>query len=409
MNSSFYAERLITTLFVLVLMNVLLTTTVCAGGTNRMEYMYDVKGAAEIKPQVYKMDTSTRLMLFPVPFDNAVGTNNYRNALTIISFPNGKLDMKHYFKRAVDNIDASGRYLPVINDHLVGFGQMRRFLLFDFKKKKVQKYRIAFSIESSMLNIAVADAGKRQFLFETETFTSRSSANFDRAYHLLLLDLSGDEVKEIKSVRMLKSSSWVVAYDRIFEWASGQKIMRVFDLNLEPSQHPMADIILDNRHKTSCSFLIPHPELPFALLNAGGQEGVSYISWGEKRDKTLKRFMEDGDQLLFSPDGKWLTFQWGSFTDRITYIMPVSEKYPNFLGTPILLHNEYFEKENCAWTNNPMSFVGARRLNLFRWELTKEAQKEMMGDDYDKYETFHDWIVEKYLEKLTKEKKQGLK
>jgi len=89
--------------------------------------------------------------------------------------------------------------------------------------------------------------------------------------------------------------------------------------------------------------------------------------------------------------------------------MPVSEKYPNFLGTPILLHNEYFEKENCAWTNNPMSFVGARRLNLFRWELTKEAQKEMMGDDYDKYETFHDWIVEKDLEKLTKEKKQGLK
>ncbi len=55
------------------------------------------------------------------------------------------------------------------------------------------------------------------------------------------------------------------------------------------------------------------------------------------------------------------------------------------------------------------SLVSAWLDDLFRWELTKEAQKSMMGDGYDKYETFHDWIVAKDLEKLTKEKKQGLK
>lgn len=362
----------------------------------------------EIKPQVYKMDTSSTLMLFPVPFDNAVGTNNYRNALTVISFPNGKLDMEHYFKRDVDSIEASGIYLPVINDHLVGFGQMRRFLLFDFKRQKVNKYRIAFSIDQKILNIAVADADKRKFIFELEAYTSQSSANFDKAFYLQLVDLSGEEVKLIKQERMLKSSTWVKAYDRVFEWASGSKIMKVYDLNLLPSQHPLADAILKNSGKTGFSFLVPHPVLPFAILPGGGIEGVSYISWGEDRDRTLKGLLLNGGQLSFSSDGKWALFQWGAFRNKKTYLMPVSEKYPNFLGTPILLHNGYFEEVNCTWTKNPVSFVGNDGRNTYRWEFTKEAQKSIMGDDYDKYPTFHDYIVAKDLEKLTKEKKQGL-
>jgi hypothetical protein len=39
---------------------------------------------------------------------------------------------------------------------------------------------------------------------------------------------------------------------------------------------------------------------------------------------------------------------------------------------------------------------------LYRWELTNEVHPESDGA------TFHDYVVEKDLEKLTKEKKQGL-
>ena len=114
------------------------------------------------------------------------------------------------------------------------------------------------------------------------------------------------------------------------------------------------------------------------------------------------------DHVKFSSDGKWVTFKEDSTLANRTYLMPVSEKYPNYLGSPILLAKKYFDPPRFAWTNNPVSFVGSRLEELYRWELTKEAQKFLMGNDYDKYPTFHDYVVAKDLEKLTKEKKQGL-
>ncbi len=69
--------------------------------------------------------------------------------------------------------------------------------------------------------------------------------------------------------------------------------------------------------------------------------------------------------------------------------------------------DNYFDPPYFAWTNNPISFVGSDR-SLYKWELTKEAQKSLMGNDADKYPTFHYYIVAKDLEKLAKEKKQGL-
>jgi hypothetical protein len=82
--------------------------------------------------------------------------------------------------------------------------------------------------------------------------------------------------------------------------------------------------------------------------------------------------------------------------------MPVSEKYPNYLGSPILLANDYFDSGHFTWTTNPISFVGSSLNKLYRWELANEAHPES-----DK-PTFHDYIVEMDLEKLTREKKQGL-
>ena len=85
-----------------------------------------------------------------------------------------------------------------------------------------------------------------------------------------------------------------------------------------------------------------------------------------------------------------------------THLMPVSEKYPHYLGSPIQLLNDYFNDDNFAWTNNPISFVGSSQEIIYRWELTNKAHPE------SKKATFHDYIVERDLEKLTREKRQGL-
>ena len=68
------------------------------GGKNKMKPLYDIKEAQSLKPQEIKLNGGlfgtgimagghSNISLFPVPQDNAVGTNDMDNAITLISFP----------------------------------------------------------------------------------------------------------------------------------------------------------------------------------------------------------------------------------------------------------------------------------------------------------------------------------
>jgi len=163
----------------------------------------------------------------------------------------------------------------------------------------------------------------------------------------------------------------------------------------------LADVINLNKGKVDYNWLHPHPYLPFAILS-GGKYGAMNISWGQDRDNSPHILLEDAQQFLFSPDGKWVVYKTGGIIDLAkTYLLPVSEKYPNYLGTPILLLDNYFNPNNCGWTTNPISFVGANSDKLYRWELTKEAHPWI-----DK-PTLHDYVVDYDLEKLKKENQHG--
>jgi len=400
-------------LCVIIIISVLLTTTVYGGGKNKMEYLYDNFGNSiplTLPPQIYKLDVRSSVSLFPVPFDNAVGTNDLRNAITVISFPNGKLDMENHFRSLFDDVRGGGTFLPVIPPDSIGFGQTRRFLLYNFKTGSHKKFRLFPSIDEKIENIAIADGRRKLFIVEAEGLDRHSEDHNDGTFFLQLFDLSGDEAKPIKKIDIGTGSIWTVAHNRLFLWYFSKKIMEVYDLNLEPVQHPVSEIVKKNKDKIYFTRIVIHPTIPFAILYGGGDTPDTIINWGQGRDKTPKPLFEGGtDHFSFSPDGKWVTLkQWISLREERTYLMPVSEKYPNYLGSPILLVNKYFDPPRFAWTNNPVGFLGSRLEKLYRWELTKEAYKSIMGDDYDKYPTFHDWIVAKDLEKLTKEKKQGL-
>lgn len=387
----------------------LMTITTTYGGNKKMEQqpLYDFKDAMTIEPQIYKINRSTALSLFPVPFDNAVGTNSMSNTLTVLSFPEGKLREDRYFKNVVDDILGSGVYLPLISKNEVGFALGRLFLLFNFKTETARLYRLAFSIGKTPEKMAIADADKKRFLVEIEAMNNRSEDPWDFKNYLQLVELVGDrDVKLVKEIRRPTGTLWSIVDKKIFLWEYTDKKLQVLDMNFEPSQHPLGDLI--KQKKLDFGLIYTHPTLPFAVFSGCGENELT-ISWGKDRDQNPYSFTNNGDQFSFSPDGKWLVFrQGGAVARNKTYLMPVAEKYPHFLGTPILLRKRPFDSDGSTWTKNPVAFVDNDGEFIFRWELTKEAQKAIMANDADKYPTFHDWIVAKDLEKLTKEKKQGL-
>lgn len=82
--------------------------------------------------------------------------------------------------------------------------------------------------------------------------------------------------------------------------------------------------------------------------------------------------------------------------------MPVSEKYPHYLGSPILLSKRSFAAGFGAWTTNPTGYVGTRLDEIYHWDLENQdfPGKGKMS--------FHDYVVQEDLKKLAREKRQGL-
>jgi hypothetical protein len=373
-------------------------------GGNKMPSSYNINGSKILKPEVYESKSDTILSLFPVPQDNSIGTNDLSNAITLLSFHNGKVKYDKYFNNVVDDVEGGGEYMPIIAPDTIGFGQSRRFLLYNFRTKDCREYDIVVSLEKTIEKIAIADAGRRHFIFEIEEGNPRSEDPWDVTYNLLLMDLSGKEARLIKEVNIGKGVTWSVAYGRIFLYYIGKDQMRVLTTSFESTHHPLADIIKQNKGKINYTRIYPHQYLPFAIL-AAGEDDELLISWDKERDQTPKIVFREGlvgSDFMFSPDGKWVVFtDDGNLDNKKTYLMPVSEKYPNYLGTPILLLENYFNPNNCGWTTNPISFVGASSGKLYRWELTKEAHPWI-----DK-PTLHDYVVDYDLEKMKKEKQQG--
>jgi hypothetical protein len=354
-----------------------------------------------LEPQTFK-SKSRNISLFSVPQESSVGTNDIGNAITLISFTKAKISYDKYFRNAVDDIGGGGTYIPVISPDVIGFGQVRIFLIYDFKKKIHREFRLFMSIGKSIDKIAIADARQRHFIFEIEKELRGSNDAWAISKSLHLFDLSGDKPILLKEMAKDTGVVWSVVSDKNFLYDFETERVRVLNMNFEPADHPLADQINKNKGNLSFTWIHSHPLLPFAIL-AGGENGSTFIGWGESRAGTPHLLASRVKQFSFSPDGKWVVFRKDFDLDTTkTYLMPVSEKYPHYLGSPILLSNGSFGENNVAWTTNPISLVASRLDEIYRWELTNQAHPES-----DKA-TFHDYIVGKDLEKLTKEKRQGL-
>lgn len=399
-----------------IICTLMFSTSAIAHGGNKMEtkYLYEIQDfrtAQSLPPQTYKIGGLfggyNHISIFPVPHDNAVGSNDMGNAITIISFPKDKISYDKYFRHA-DDIMGGGKYLPPISQDLIGFGQVRVFHLFDFKKKLHREYNIVFPVTQYIDNIAIADARQRNFLFEIESQKANPKSAFDVDKILQLVNLSSEKPILIKEFRKEPGTVWTTTKDRVFLYRVFERQLLVLDMNLEPAHHPLEDAVKQYKNelnpiekKIGFSRIRLHPNLSFSILY-GGHRGSTFIGWDKGKNNTPHLLASGLDIVSFSPDGKWVVFKYDRPDPAQTYIMPVSEKYPHYLGTPILLSNDSFEAGRGAWTTNPTAFVGTSLDKIYRWDLENQdfpAKGKM---------SFHDYIVQEDLKKLTKEKKQGL-
>jgi hypothetical protein len=333
-----------------------------------------------------------------------VGTNGMGNAITVISFNRGQIAFNDYFRNAIDSIGVNGEYMPVLSPDLVGFGQVRRFLLFDFKKKIVRKFQLKVAVTCYIEGVATADVRERKFIVRMEVQ--------ERGHFLELYDLSDSEAKLIKRLPE-RIYGWSVIDNKNILYDNKNKdktiSVKVYDMNLNPSFHPIEEVFKKN-NKLDFMTLHGHPTFPLAA-DYGGKYGTTIIYWGKERNIPPFLLADQDDFLSFSPDGKWAVIKRTFYRERgkptNTYLLPISEKYPNYFGTPILLMTDRmgsFGEDKYAWTMDPVSFVGSLGKNIYRWELTNEALRPEIKET----RSYHDYIVEKDLENLAKQKKQGL-
>ncbi len=370
-----------------------------------MTLLYDLEKAVTLQPtNVWEMEADIDY-LFPVLKNGTqyAATNKWNNAINIFSFEGKRIKRDQHFRNANPDIDLSPTIIPAIDDGVFGFGQIRGFALFDLNRKKVKDFRICPSIGDTIAGMAIADAKKRQFMFWIESYPRDPKSPDDKAYFTQLIDLSGDEPKMLKEIEMENDALWDIEDNKFFLHGGPKNEMKVFTTQLEPSSHPMADVFRIYKNQIDILGIKIHDDLPFALITDSKKPGY-ILTWGDRKQANMKQIAAKGAARQFSPDGKWLIFDVGYSVDAVTYLLPVSEKYPYYLGTPIRLGDRGFEEDASVWTTNPISFVGNRRDKLCRWELTLEAQ----GIKEKGFTDFHDYIVTKDLEKLTKEKKQGL-
>ncbi len=198
-----------------IILTTLLFLSISHGG-KKMQSFYNINETKTLKPEEYDLKADMSFSLFPVPQENSIGTNDLSNAITLLSFQHGKIKYDKYFKCATDDVEGGGVYIPVVAPDTIGFGQTRRFLLYNFRTRDVREFEIVVSLEKTIEKIAIADAVRRHFIFEIEAGNPRSEDPWDVTYNLLLIDLSGKERKLIKELNIGKATIWTAAFNKIF-------------------------------------------------------------------------------------------------------------------------------------------------------------------------------------------------
>jgi len=333
--------------------------------------------------------------IFPVPVENAVGTNVIDFAITLLRFEGDKIHYDQLIK-GHPGASAGGLYshCPVFDKEWIAYGQSRGFSLFNIKTREFVDHILYTQLGLRISGAIAIPEQPFTFLIQIERANYPES---DRVLQIVRFDLKGNfevlaELEQIGRHVGERGSPLIIRDNKIFGWYKG--VFEVYDLNLKPSQHPLVTL-LNNLKSLDIVLNIPneliiHPKLPFAIVKEilpDYSERIWLARWEHKQkeemfiqilEQKLSMFSDIKEMIVnnfnFSPDGRWLTF-WDYSEDlkNPSYIaMPIDEDEEYFLGKPKMLGKVLRKNAgpvSSAWIEEPLSYVVSDGMVLYKWEL----------------------------------------
>ena len=335
-------------------------------------YVLDRGKASVLQPQTFPLKESIN-NIFAVSVDNALGTNDLDNAITLIKFDK---DRMQYEVRSKDFLKYVGggdlTFLPVFSADTIGYAQTRRFILFNIKENSFQQYMISGDFDDTIMNVAVIDAERKYFLFEIRHIVSYDS--IEKILKIVELGTVTDRL--VSSLKIGETDIWAVIDKKIFVFRGNR--LEVFDSNFQPMKHPLVSLFNEKAKKMAWDLiqLYLHPYLPFAVFVENGRK-VSVATWNNNhKEPQLFRLFENtaSRSYTFSPNGEWLIFVDVVPRPPRYFLMPVNPELPYYLGRPIMLGKAPFVFST-AWIANPLSFIVSEGNRLLKWTLSEKGEK----------------------------------
>jgi hypothetical protein len=325
--------------------------------------------------------------IFAVPVENAIGTNDIDNSLTVLKFIDhaGKIEYETRLKDFLKYVSGGDlHFLPVLSRDTIGYAQTRRFIFFNFSNNTFVKRTICDDIEETVSDVGVINAEKKIFVFEIESSEGKVPGMLPDKI-LRTIDLSAEQREvsaslPLKPVDRKKSLVWFIQNSIVFIYKDN--VLEAFNTSFIPLKHPFVELLHENKDTvTSIESIFIHPNLPFAIVAARGmKDGTNYsvwlASWKNNEKPHIvplikKREMISYSDFEFSPDGKWLVFQEKNPEGGSNlFITPVKSDLPYFLGDKSLLGKLRYPL-GTAWISKPLSFVVTEGKKIFKWTLIK--------------------------------------
>lgn len=339
--------------------------------------------------------------IFSVPVENAIGTNNFNNAITLLRFNKDEIEYDEVKRDFVKGVGIGDKFYPrMFNGPWIGYTQTRGFLLFNFKDKNGLRYKLCSDGNEWYTDIKTFDENKLQFVFQRfETYLP------DNIRHLQLFEFHPDG--SFSTLAEMQAGAHEIKY--VEPWAIQDRILFVYhndsikitayNENFQPIQHPFCELFNSLEDFKRLDKFVFHPKAPFAILTEIERKGRNkywvYLASWENEDPE-KRFVELLGQEIsmfsewkdlkglkcsdfqFSPDGRWLVFRDNSemvlqsFANPTFVAMPVDNRHEMPIGKPMILGKvmrESARPSSTAWIKKPLSFVVSDGLVLYKWEL----------------------------------------
>jgi hypothetical protein len=314
--------------------------------------------------------------IFSVPVKNSVGTNAYRNGITILDLSGTRVQYRQVRRNFVDEVDAGEQvFLPQFSSEWIGYSQTRGFLLFNVKTGEFKDQIVPRRLELTIQDVAVLDWEKRLFLFSLD-FTP----GFDGSQTWLwAVDLSGPEPKRLATFEIEQEPLWPELGKTTFYFSRNgeRKLLHALDERLQAVEHPLLAVYNAHGGRKKADLPCVHPTLPLAVFTAEDNAPARTLYvwaavWSDRRKPPLLYKLGEGllGGFRFSPDGRWLWFRhriidsgdrWPVRSTLAYVVIPVDRDVPHFLGPPILLRSKEEQPDdwngNCAWISDPPAVV----------------------------------------------------